>query len=116
MDGCCYNSSIHLTTDPTNSKFNNSGSNYVDQGQAYEVSHMTKIIGTSGAGFISGSSTSGSDTTYYADSCDMTFIDMGGCLYVGGSYGDTAIAGIFHSDCSSATSSNNALGCRICYL
>jgi hypothetical protein len=81
MDGCYYNSSTHLTTDPTNSKFNDSGSNYVDQGQAYNVSRMTKIIGTSGAGFISGSSTSGSDTTYYTDRC---YMNSSCCLYAGG--------------------------------
>ena len=114
MDGCYCNSSTHLTTDPTNSKFNDSGSNYVDQGQAYSVSRMTKIIGTSEAGFISGSSTSGSDTTYYADSC---FVYASACVFVGGSWNNPGNAGVFYF-CANGAASNSYsfLGCRICYL
>ena len=113
MDGCYYNSSTHLTTDPTNSKFNDSGSNYIDQGQVYNVSRITKIIGTSGAGFISGSSTSGSDTTYYADGC---YAVSGRCLSAGGCWDNADSAGVFFVGSFTASSSNSRLGCRICYL
>ena len=114
MDGCYYNSSTHLTTDPTNSKFNDSGSNYVDQGQAYgEEDYLIKIIGTSGAGFISGSSTSGSTSTYYAD-----YYDVGSrlCLFAGGGWSYTGDAGVFCMNCDPASNSGSNLGCRICYL
>ena len=77
------------------------------------LGHISKVLGTSDGGFAPVAA-SGSSSTYYADYCLMA---AGGCVRVGGDWGNAGNAGVFCFYAGDAASySDSILGCRICYL
>lgn len=114
IDGLFSNSTRNILTATEN--FNDTGANYVDNGQGATSNisgYMSKPQGTSEAGFIA-KEVSGSSTTYFADYAAL-YTD---CLPVfGGSWDNGTDAGAFYLNVSYSTSSSNAsLGGRLMYL
>ena len=114
IDGLFSNSTRNILTATEN--FNDTGANYVDNGQGATANisgYMSKIQGSSETGFIT-KEASGSETTYFCDYATLT----ASCLPdFGGGWNSASYAGAFYLSVNAFTSSSDAhLGGRLMYL
>lgn len=114
IDGFFYNSSRHILT--ATEGFNDSGSNYKDQGQGTTSNlsgYMSKIQGTSEKGFVP-KETSGSETTYFGD---FGYLCASRLASFGGTRDSASRAGAFHLYAGRFPSDSSVgLGGRLMYL
>mgnify|MGYP000997832500 CR=1 FL=1 len=114
IDGLFSNSTRNILTATEN--FNDTGANYVDNGQGATANisgYMSKIQGSSETGFIT-KKASGSETTYFCDYASLAV----SCLPIfGGSCSHGSALGAFCLGVdNSASSSSATLGGRLMYL
>lgn len=109
-DGCYYNSNgLNIILNPANFSDSTGGVLIGKPSSGYP----SKFAVGSAAGFpmFYPTEANGSDSTY---SCDYWGYDASyPCLYVGGNYGRDRGRGLFCVSCSSASSSNANIGCRL---
>ena len=114
IDGIYCDSNRHILT--ATDGFNDSGSNYTDQGLGASTnlsSYMSKPQGTSETGFVA-KEVSGSTTTYF---CDYGYLFAGGLAAFGGRWNGASDAGAFQLDvCYSASTAGSYVGGRLMYL
>lgn len=114
IDGVYCDSNRHILT--ATDGFNDSGSNYTDQGLGATTnlsSYMSKPQGTSETGFIV-KEVSGSATTYF---CDYGYLHAGSLAAFGGSWANASDAGAFQLYVNySASNAGSLVGGRLMYL